>query len=315
MTNREQESGRGLKNLFMPALTEAGFRASVKRWFHLAAETIRFGLVKPAANHPFLVVSTERNAGEAAVKCLQSVYDQDYERELVRHFFIDDASTDGTDMLVETWLRSHPRNSVQYARNNKCTGGTCNNLKGFSSARAGEIVLELNGDDWLPDSKVLGFLNKVYQNPEVWMTYNTLRKFCNGRYDQAAGYMPFPREVIEKNSFRDYKWNSSHLHSFRSELFFNVQESSMRDPETGELWEMADDMALYLSMLELAGSRSMHVHRVTYIYNYCPVSNEERDRQKRIEMKIRAMPRYRPLDKLTLPAGDLGRKQKKAEPC
>ena len=138
-------------------------------------EGISYLVVRPQKESSFVVVSCERNAGSAAIQCLESVYRQKVDRGRVRHVFIDDASTDDTHGLISAWLEDHPDHNVEYIHNPKRLGGTANTLLGFSKAPESSIVVELNGDDWLADSKVLSFLDKVYSSNDVWMTYNTLR--------------------------------------------------------------------------------------------------------------------------------------------
>ncbi len=130
------------------------------------------------------------------------------------------------------------------------------------------------------------------------MTYNTL-SYLNGL--PALWAREVPTQVIEQNSFRDYvEWITSALHSFRKPLFDHLEDETFIDPDTGEFWESSDDQALYLSMLELSGYHSRHLHRVTYVYNFredshCFGGNEESEARAK---RIRQSNRYEPLDKL-----------------
>ncbi len=226
-------------------------------------------LPDPTEYRFFHIVSCERNAGEAAVKCLQSVYDQDYPRGSIRHVFVDDDSTDKTREMVEKWMNDHQDHSVVYIKTSNRRGGCANTLCGFRMAKPGEIVAELNGDDWLPDSGVLSFLNRVYEDENVWLTYNStcypdmrMRLNCIRLADRIGRGMKHHRR--ERALLR---WPVSHMHTFRSELFTHLPEEKMLDPETGLYWENADDVAIYLSLCELAGPHIRHVYRYTYVQN------------------------------------------------
>ena len=270
----------------------------LRRKFLAFAEGVRYLFVKPDIQEKFFVVSCERNAGGAAEKCLESVYSQRYERHLVRHLFIDDASTDDTDHIVRSWLALHPDHNVDYRRLEMRQGGTANTLFGIKLAPDDAVVVELNGDDWLAGKNVLRFLNKVYSDKNVWMTYNTLR-FYKGA--PATWTHKVPRQVIENNCFREYEgWVTSALHSFRKILFNHLDDDLFVDPETGRFWESADDVALYLAMLELAGHHSRHLNRITYIYNYREDSHFVKDSNgsKAREKRIRQSKKYFPLEKL-----------------
>jgi glycosyltransferase involved in cell wall biosynthesis len=262
------------------------------------AEGLDYLPVRPEKQVNFCIVSCERNAGAAAVKCLDSVYRQRYDRHQVRHIFIDDASSDDTDSIIRTWFACHPDHNVVYIRTDERRGGTANTLHGIGLAEEEAVVVELNGDDWLASRGVLRFLNKVYADDDVWMTYNTL-SYINGL--PALWAREVPKKVIEQNSFRDYgEWITSALHSFRKKLFDHLEDETFIDPDTGELWESSDDQALYLSMLELSGHHSRHLHRVTYVYNFredshCFGGNEESEARAK---RIRQSNRYEPLEKL-----------------
>lgn len=258
-------------------------------------ECFRYGWGSVGLQNKFVVVSCQRNSGKYAIACLDSVYCQAYPRQLVRHVFIDDASDDGTADHIRDWLGTHPDHNVEFICNATRRGGTCNTLRGISRAEADDIVAEVNGDDWLPDSRVLAYLNRVYADGDVWMTYNSLRLNSGS---PAPWARPFPREVIMANSFRDFPmWTSSHLHSFRKRLFDHVPAGVMIDPETGDYWECADDQALYLALLELAGQHSRHLHRITYVYNYWQASHAFQDNSRSVEVarRIRQGRRCKPL--------------------
>ncbi len=262
-------------------------------------ESLRCALLRPREDHSFHIVSSERNAGEWAIRCLDSVYLQRYDRSLLRHIFIDDASDDGTHEAILRWLSEHPEHRVEYIRNNERLGGTVNNLTGFRMAAPESVVVELNGDDWLPDPGVLRFLNRVYANEDVWMTYNTPLRFRNGHYRSPRSFWaPWPRAVVKANRFREATWRCDHLHTFRARLLQHVREENLIDPQTGQYWANLDDQALYLSMFELAGRRARHIYRVTCVYNSTEWS-ESRSGAPELEdihRRIRQLPKHAPLD-------------------
>lgn len=286
----------------------------LRRTVPRAAEAMRYAFVRPTQQIAFHIVSSERNAGSDARKCLDSVYGQNYPRNLVRHVYIDDNSPDDTDAHVLSWLEEHPDHNVDYIRTSSRLGGASNNLNGFRRAATGTIILELNGDDWLPDPELLTFLNKVYCDDAVWMTYNTCR-FAQGCILQGKMF-PIPNAVTRDNSHREAPWVSSALHTFRSELLDHFDESCMIDPESGEYWENADDQAFYLALLELAGTHTRHLYRVTYIYNFRESSefSIDRDGQTRRADAIRLQKRFDPLENLASPMASATKSTKPARP-
>lgn len=269
----------------------------IRRKILSGLESLFYFFIRPS-QQSFVVVSCERNVGDYALFCLDSVYSQGYDKALVKHIFIDDASDDGTHEKIVRWLSEHPDHCVEYTHRKERLGGTYNTLDGFRRAEQGAIVIELNGDDWLPDKKVFDYLSRVYADENVWMTYNTLRVHNGPPVPWARG---FSQAVIEQNAFRDQaEWSASHLHTFRKGLFDHLDESIFIDPLTGDYWECADDQAIYLGMLELAGQHSRHLNRVTCIYNFWEASHSFHDNDKSVSTaeRIRQMERYKPLKQL-----------------
>lgn len=270
----------------------------VRRRFGRVAEVWHYASCRPSCSQSFCVVTCERNAGEFVLRCLDSVYSQEYPKTHIRHLFIDDASTDDTPDLIRSWLDAHPDHQVEFIANQERAGGTANTVRGFSMVPEDCIVLELNGDDWLPDPGVCAFLNRVYADEAVWMTYNTLC-YPNGQVPPWA--RPYPARVVRENGFREFPdWPSSHLHTFRQRLFRHIRPEAFRDPETGELWESADDQAIYLAMLELSGTHARHLNRVTYVYNFWESSHSyEAPKETQVRaLRIRQGEKYAPLDRL-----------------
>lgn len=251
-------------------------------------EILRYALVRPRRMHHFRIVSTQRNMGDAVLRCLQSVHDQRYPRELVTHCVVDDASTDGTREKIKKWLEDHPDHRVDLVARETRRGGTFNTIDGLRRASDDDIVIELNGDDWLPDAGVLAFLNKVYQSQEVWMTYNTLRQSDGTITIQ----LPPPASVRRDRSYRRAPWSTSHLHSFRRPLLDHVPDDEFIDEATGDFLESADDVALYLRMLELAGVHAIHIWRVMCVYNFHDQTEHQLDRTGQLEREERIRSRW-----------------------
>jgi glycosyltransferase involved in cell wall biosynthesis len=278
------------------------------RWWHWwlytkrgtgsLCEAVRYGLTGPEVERAFYIVSCERNAGGSAARCLESVYSQTHPRIKVRHLFVDDASTDGTDRLIEEWLRQHPDHNVEYVHQGTRRGGTRNTIEGLRRAPAGTVVVELNGDDWLPNRRVLSFLSRVYRDSGTWLTYNTLRYASGGIPKELR---PLPQWVIRRNACRDgIKYVTDPLRTVRRELLDHFRDESLIDPQTGEYWEHADDQAVFLGLLELAGWHAKHVYRTTYVYNHRETSEDVLDRagSRKLAQRIRQTPKYQPLSSL-----------------
>ncbi len=247
--------------------------------------------------HRFFIASAAHGAAEYVERHLRSIAQQRYPMDKIEHVVLDDASTDDTAAVTQRIIANPGMKHVRLEKNDSQMGGCANLTRLFRSAPAGAIVLQVDADDWLPDPGVLPYLNFIYQDPAVWMTYNTWQ-FPDGR--SSANSQRIPSRVVQSNAFREYIWISSHLHSFRRELFDQVKDESLIDPETGEYFRSAVDMSHYFPMLELAGSHARHLRRVLYTYNLHSGSiiASKREAQLACERRIREMPRYAPLLRL-----------------
>lgn len=252
----------------------------------------------PRRRLDFFIVTAAYDAGRYVERCLESVRRQRYPGSKVTHLVIDDASRDRTGDVIARYLEDVPcEHHVQFERNSENRGGCANYTRGFRRAPKDSVVLQLDGDDWLADSRVLAYLNLLYADADLWMTYNTWRSPAG---KPALFNRPLPSEVIERNAFREHPWVTSHLHTFRARLFDHVEEEHLIDPTTGEYWRKSVDQAHYLPMLELAGPRARHLVRETYVYNLHAGSLKSISREEQVdcERRIRQLPRYSALSGL-----------------
>jgi glycosyltransferase involved in cell wall biosynthesis len=260
-------------------------------------DELRLRARPPKLHNKFVIVAAVYNGEQYVRRHLDSIFGQNYPKERFTHLIIDDASSDATGDLVQLFVGDNPDGNIHYLRNADRRGGCANLTHGFREADPESIVIQVDGDDWLPDPNVLSYLNLLYQDPSLWMTYNTWT-FSDGR--PALNSWAIPERVVRAQSYRDEAWTSSHLHSFRAKLFRHVREESLIDPDTGDYFSSAVDMAHYFPMLELAGGHARHVERVLYVYNLHPssIENTQREKQLACEKRIRGLERYRALTSL-----------------
>ena len=227
-------------------------------------------------------------------KCnLSSLYTQDYEN--FRAIYIDDCSSDRTGKLVEKFISANNLgNRIQLIHNPVRIGALESLYKVIYSCEDNEIIVILDGDDWLAHNGVLKKLDIMYSDPNCWMTY--------GQYiswpDNMSGYSrQIPSHVIDSNNFREYEWCASHLRSFYAWLFKMIKKADLISPD-GTFYPMAWDQAIMFPMLEMAGHRAKFISDILYIYNEAnPISDSKvnRELQRNLEAVIRLQKRYAPL--------------------
>lgn len=72
--------------------------------------------------------------------------------------------------------------------------------------------------------------------------------------------------MIENNSFRKAGFVISHLRSFYTKLLTLVKDQDLKDDE-GNWFRAANDVAMYIPILEMTHKRLIYVAEISYLYN------------------------------------------------
>ena len=204
---------------------------------------------------------------------------------------IDDASTDGSYDRMRDAVVTDPRFTL--VRNEQRDGALANLCRAIdaSGAEAEDVIVTVDGDDWLPHSLVLDIIAATYSNPRVLLTYGQAVTRLDGHVEPTEGY---PDETVHAKSYRWDKWRATHLRTFRHGLWNKLGPSDLINPKTGQHWEMAWDCAMMFPMLELCEpGQAVFINEILYVYNDVnPIGDNKVDytKQRRMELAIRAMP-------------------------
>jgi glycosyltransferase involved in cell wall biosynthesis len=236
----------------------------------------------------FVIIIPSYQNKDWCEKTLISVISQEYPK--FRAIYTDDLSTDGTADEAERIIAKYDKNNrVKLIKNTDRMFAVRNIYNMVHSCDDDEIIVTLDGDDWLSGPHVLERLNKEYQKG-IWLTYGQYISY----EDQEIGCScAIPPEIIHNNSFRYYKWCSSHLRTYYAWLYKQIRKEDLM--HNGQWLTMAGDLAIMFPMLEMAGPRQSFISDVLYVYNYTSKYNDgkiNRALQIELERKIRAMPKY-----------------------
>lgn len=246
-------------------------------------------------NRQFVVVIASYNNSRWWRMNLDSVLNQQYDQ--FRVILIDDCSTDGMSGQIDVYLDNHPRNKqVTYVRNNQRLGALHNIYNAVWSCRPDEIVVIVDGDDWLANGLVLRYLNGVYQDPNVWLTYGQFKRFPK---NSDAKSSQVPPEIIRRKQLRTFPWVTSHLRTFYAGLFHKIQKKDLL--YQGRFFPMTGDLAIMFPMVEMAGEHSRFIPDILYVYNTNNSLSDHRvdaDLQERCAEAIRTIAPYPLLHKL-----------------
>ena len=249
-------------------------------------------------NH-LVVVVPFHNPGDALGRCVTSLRQQDHED--FETICIDDASTDGSRRLIAP----DPRIRIIVRPERQ---GLAQNLVDLllRHCRRDDIVVCVDGDDWLTDPGALSLVDDTYRTYDCWLTFGQF-EFANGDYGFSQ---PFASED-DFLTLREY-FRASHLRTFRAGLFHRLAD---QDPDfnclkddNGEWLTSAVDAALTCPLLEMAGfDRQRFIDRVLYHYNdegpdHLHSSGRKRQRQIGNFECVRRKPRFRRVDQYDAPA-------------
>ena len=141
-----------------------------------------------------------------------------------------------------------------------------------------DIILLLDGDDWLASSHSLSKIVDVYEKEDCMLTYGSYV------YNPGGTRGPEPSEysesVISNNLFRKDAWRASHLRTFKFFLWKNLNQEDLKDNQ-GNYYTMAYDQAIMLPLLEMASDRSRYIEDTLYVYNKENPLNVDKIKQKK----------------------------------
>lgn len=215
--------------------------------------------------------------------------------------YIDDQSSDNSfeklNALCEDDSRFHViKSSSNLGQYNAFFEGI-DYLKSNKLIHDDDIIVDLDGDDWVSSVFVLEYLNSIYtENLNIWMTYGQYQIYPSGN---VGGHytMDIPDIVDTYNSYRSYQFPVSHLKTYKYHLLNKVNRRDLIDTNTGKYYRHAFDHALCIPMVEMAGKSRIHkCNDILYILNRSDeLENEGKfhvHSQKNVESKIRQLTPY-----------------------
>lgn len=243
-------------------------------------------------NLRFVFIVPTYNNKEFFKKNLDSIFMQDYEN--YRIIYIDDHSSDGTADLVEEYTKNAGfEDKLKLIRNQERCYTLCNVYRAAHMCNDDEIIIFLDGDDFLFHPSVLSLLAEEYVDDNLWLTYGNHIK-TNG---EKGNCKEISSDVIAENVSRYKSWVFSHLRTCRAWLFKMIQLQDLL--YESNFYTASCDLAIMYPMIEMAGEGHFKfIENILCIYNVGNNLSHERQRNNKqlfFEDIIRKKKRYAPL--------------------
>ena len=248
----------------------------------LASENLSLPVVNKniKEKNRFIFVVPFYNCAEWIEKCVKSIVRQKYSN--FKCYLVDDMSTDNSCEKIKKLIKNDNRFELIQNKDKKYALGNIAHVLGKKDLKDDDVVILMDGDDWLSSSAVLSKLNKEYKR-NVFLTYGSYVYSTNGQ----KGVEPseYPDEVIKNSAFRKDVWRASHLRSFKYHLWKKLDHSDLKND--GKYFEMTYDQAIMLPLLEMSAERSVYIPEVLYVYNrQNPLSVDKIKAKKQSELAV-----------------------------
>lgn len=240
------------------------------------------------------IISCFWNASKYIERCINSIKSQTFSDYKV--FLVDDMSNDDTVKIIETLIDGDDRFILVKNYEKKFKLRNMDELIMDESLFDNEdIIVELDGDDWLFDNNVLNLINEKYtSNKNLWLTNGSFI-YSNGRFGFAS--------KVNYETVRQDVFTFSHLRTWKVHLWRQIDEESFLD-DSGEYFKSAADVAYSFPMIEMAGDDHYEfIPQILYVYNEENPYNDHKNEssggglvsQSKVAQKVRNNKKYNKL--------------------
>jgi len=231
------------------------------------------------------------NSGDIVERTLGSIMSQSYKNFIC--YITDDLSTDNSADIVESFIKDDERFILIRNKEKRYQGGNydliCRNTEGVNDE---DIFVEVDGDDWLPDSNVFQRVVDHYNSGDIWI--------ANGSFRYSNGRMGFSQPVTDISKLRKGSYTASHLRTWKIFLWRNIKIEDLYDDD-GYYWTTTGDLSFMYPMLEMSGIKHYKfMSEVNYIYNEQNPLNDHKVNMSKVKFYIDYTKRKKSYSLLTL---------------
>jgi glycosyltransferase involved in cell wall biosynthesis len=237
-----------------------------------------------------VIVTTAYNCEEWIRQCLVSIKAQAYDNFVC--YITDDMSTDDTVEAAKEVIGLDDRFKIINNKEKLYQPGNYDNvIRNNPDIDDEDIIVEVDGDDWLPDNQVFSRVVSYYSDGNTWITYGQF-KYMDGR--------PGFARPLDINQVRTSVFTASHLRTWKAFLWRHIHPEQLK--VNGNYAQTAGDMFFMLPMLEMSlNDHAKYVEDINYMYNEDNPLNDHKgpraSSQQELAQVGRSRGRYLPLER------------------
>ena len=240
----------------------------------------------------FKVVVPSFNSVDYIAKTLQSI-----EMQVDKGFdvcVVDDGSTIKKQReIISDFCKRNDWKSLFNAQNYGALYSLVHAIR-LLDCQDGDVVVVIDGDDWLAHANVFKHLRQIYTENDVYVTWGQCEVYPGGKTPMYYA-QPIPEMVIKQKLYRDIPFVFWHIGTFKYDLWRHIDDKDLRD-EDGEYLRLMKDKATLYPMLEMAGEKIRFINETLYIYNLenplNDYANTRPEEHVRVDALIRGRKRY-----------------------
>ena len=162
-----------------------------------------------------------------------------------------------------------------------------------SEAAPDDVIVILDGDDWLMHDDALALIAREYARHDCWMTYGS---WVSNDPATPGFWPPYPKDTTD---FRKLRWLGTAIRTWKKWLWDLVDPNDFLD-RRGQYFRVVEDLASMFPMMEMSTPRRMrHVVDPLMLYNRanpnCTVEVMG-DEMEENALLLRSRPRYASLN-------------------
>jgi glycosyltransferase involved in cell wall biosynthesis len=189
-----------------------------------------------------IILTTSYNCEKFIEKSLLSIMSQRFKDFTC--YITDDLSTDNTINIIKNTIKNDSRFILIENKTKMYQPGNYDQVIRGLDIPDDEICVEVDGDDWLPNSNVFELINEVYKDENIWMT--------SGSFKYHDGRPGFANPPTNFTNIRNQTFTLSHMRTWKSWLWKKIDVEDLKD-SNGNYWGVAGDLSFMFPMVEMSG--------------------------------------------------------------